>query len=208
VYDIRMVMAESASSAICTFVAGVGLQLPSGAGPYWAPAAGQSGFARHTEEITVQVPIQRLDQWRRSRPLENTLRGTKRIAGVARTEMIRGTWDEVGARRHVILNDGSQTTEEVLEVTRPSLFRYEVWGFTNWARLLTDCAVGEFQYREMPGGTAVKWTYSFHQRSLLAAPLLSWVVQTDFAEFMRSALQTMKQQSENDCRTKPAGASP
>ncbi len=172
------------------------------------PPVGQRGFVRHTEEITVQVPIRRLEEWRRSRPLESTLRGTKRIAGVARTEIVRRTWDEVGARRHVILKDGNQTTEEVLQVTRPTLFRYEVWGFTNWARFLTDYAVGEFQYREVPGGTAVKWTYSFHQRSLLAAPLLSWAVRTDFAEFMRSALQTMKQQGENDYREKPAGASP
>ena len=160
------------------------------------PLLDQGGFVRHTEEITVQVPIQFLDQWRRSKPLETTLRGTQKIAGVARTEMIQGTWGEVGARRRVIRKDGNQTLEEVLESRQPTLFRYEVWGFTDRARLLTNYAVGEFQSREVPGGTAVKWTYSFHRTSLLAAPLLSWIVGTDFAEFMRSALQTMKQEAE------------
>jgi hypothetical protein len=164
------------------------------------PPLDQSGFVRHTETITVQMPIQALDKWRRSRPLETILHGTKRIPGVDHTEVIRGTWGEAGARRRVILKDGNQTTEEILEDKRPSLFRYEVWGFTNWARFLTDYAVGEFQFQEVPGGTEVHWTYSFHQKSILVSPLVAWVVQNDFAEFMRSTLQTMKQEAERQYR--------
>jgi hypothetical protein len=110
--------------------------------------------------------------------------------------MIQGTWGEVGARRRVIRKDGNQTLEEILEHKRPTLFRYEVWAFTDRARILTNYAVGEFRFTEVPDGTAVKWTYSFHRMSLFAAPLLSRIVQTDFAEFMRSTLETMKQEAE------------
>ncbi len=117
--------------------------------------------------------------------------------------MIRGTWGDVGARRRVIRKDGNQTLEDVLENRQPTLFRYEVWGFTDSARILTNYAVGEFQYGEVPSGTAVKWTYSFHSTSLLTKPFLSWKVQTDFAEFMRSALQSMKQQAEQSYREQP-----
>ena len=163
------------------------------------PPVGQRGFVRHTETIVVQVPIDALNKWRRSVSLESILRGTKRIPGVDHTVMIHGVWDDAGARRRVFLKDGNTTTEEVLVNQRPALFRYEVWGFTNWARFLTDYAVGEFQYHEAPGGTEVQWTYSFHKRSWLTAPVLSWVAQHEFADFMRSALRTMKHTAERDC---------
>lgn len=165
------------------------------------PPVDQRGFVRHTETTVVHVPMDALTKWRQSVSLESILHGTKGIPGVDHTVMIHGVWDETGARRRVFLKDGNTTTEEVLVNQRPALFRYEVWGFTNWARFVTDYAVGEFQYREVPGGTEVQWTtYSFHKRSWLMTPLFLWVVQNDFAEFMRSALQTMKAAAERDCR--------
>jgi hypothetical protein len=185
------------TSLLTTLVIGCAAALkesPDPTGP--RPALDQGGFVSHTEEITVGVPIRFLVEWRRSKPLETTLRGTARIAGVARTEMIRGIWGDVGARRRVVRKDGNQTLEEILENDQPTWFRYEVWGFTDSARIFTNYAVGEFQYSEVPGGTAVKWTYSFHRTSLFAQPFLSWRVQTDFAEFMRSTLQTMKERAE------------
>ena len=162
------------------------------------PAVDQGGFVSHTEEITVHVPMAFLCEWRRasSARLENTLRGTNKIAGVARTEMIRGTWPEPGARRRVVRKDGNQSIEEVLENTWPTSFRYEVWGFTDRERLLTDYLVGEFHHSEVPDGTHVKWTYSFHRRSMLATPLLSVVVRSRMPDFMQTALQNMKQQAE------------
>ena len=163
------------------------------------PPVDQTGFVRHTETIVVNVPMDALNEWRRAVSLENLLQGTKRIPGVDHTVMIHGVWDETGARRRVFLKDGNTTTEEVLVNQRPVLFRYEVWGFTNWARLLTDYAVG-FQFHEASGGTEVQWTYSFHRRSWLMTPMVSWVVQNDFAEFMRSTLQRMKEAAEQDYR--------
>ena len=160
------------------------------------PPVDQAGFVQHTETTVVNVPMDALTKWRRSVSLESILHGTKRIPGVDHTVMIHGVWDEAGARRWVFLKDGNTTTEEVLVNQRPALFRYEVWGFTNWARFLTDYAVGEFQFREVPGGTEVQWSYSFHKRSWLMTPVVSWVVQNDFAAFMRSAVQTMKESAE------------
>jgi hypothetical protein len=78
-----------------------------------------------------------------------------------------------------------------------------VWGFTDRERILNNYLVGEFQHREVPGGTAVKWTYSFHQRSLLAGPLLSMEVRRRVPDFMRSALQNMKQGAEQAYREQP-----
>lgn len=160
------------------------------------PPVDQGGFVSHTEEVTIQVPLQFLHEWRKGKSLETQLRGTNRLAGVARTEMIQGTWGEVGARRRVVRKDGNQSLEEILESTPPTLFRYEVWGFTDRAGLLTNYLVGEFQHHEVPGGTLVKWTYSFHRRSLLTEPFLSIMVRSRIPEFMRSTLQRTKQEAE------------
>lgn len=162
------------------------------------PLLNQDGFVSHTEEITVRVPMEFLHEWRHasSEHLENTLRGTNKIAGVARTEMIRGTWPEPGARRRVIRRDGNQSLEEVLQNTWPTSFQYEVWGFTDRERILANYLVGEFQHSNVPDGTLVKWTYSFHRRSTLATPLLSMVVRNRVPEFMQTALANMKEQAE------------
>ena len=162
------------------------------------PPLDQDGFVSHTEEITVHVPMEFLHEWRHgsSGHLENTLRGTNKIAGVARTEMINGTWPEPGARRRVIRRDGNQSLEEVLQNTWPTSFRYEVWGFTDRERILADYLVGEFQHGNAPDGTLVKWTYSFHRRWALATPLLSMVVRDRVPEFMQTALLNMKEQAE------------
>lgn len=171
------------------------------------PLLDQDGFVSHTEIVTVHVPMEFLHEWRRksSGRLESTLRGTNKIAGVARTEMLQGSWPEPGARRRVVRKDGNQSLEEALENTWPTSFRYEVWGFTDRERILTNYLVGEFQHHEVPGGTEVKWTYSFHRRTLLAAPFLSMVVNSRVPEFMRAALQNMKQQAEQAYQEQPPG---
>ncbi len=160
------------------------------------PSLDKHGFIAHTEEIVIEVPLKRFDEWSWSTSLDSVLKGTKRISRVVRTEIIEGTWGEVGARRRVIMEDGNEAVEEILENVRPTLFRYQVWGFTNRGRILTNYAIGEFRYSEDSGKTKVKWTYSFHRRFLLAAPFLSRFVKTDFSEFMRNALQTIKQKAE------------
>jgi Polyketide cyclase / dehydrase and lipid transport len=166
------------------------------------PPVDQNGFVRHAEEVTIQVPRPFLLEFQHAGPLESKLRGTNQIAGVARVEMIRGTWGEVGARRLVVRKDGNQSLEEVLE-HEPTLFRYEVWGFTDRASILANYLVGEFQYREAPGGTVVTWTYSFHRRSPVTEPILAFFVRTRIVEFMHSTIERMKQGAEQAYRERP-----
>lgn len=166
------------------------------------PTVAQNRFVSHTEQITVHVPMEFLHKWRQSSAgrLENTLRGTDKIAGVARTEMIQGTWPDPGARRRVIRKDGNQSLEEVLENTWPTSFRYEVWGFTDRERIFTDYLVGHFKHSNVPDGTLVTWTYAFHSRSVLATPFLSIAVRNRVPEFMQTALRNMKEQAEEAYR--------
>ena len=167
------------------------------------PNVDRAGFVSHTEEVTIGVPRNFLHKFQQSGPLESKLRGTNRIAGVDHVEMIRGTWGEPGARRLVIRKDGNQSLEEVLEQDPSNLFRYEVWAFTDRAGILTNYFVGEFRFRDVPGGTTVTWTYSFHRRFLLAQPILAYFVRSRITDFMHSAIERMKQESEEAYRGNP-----
>lgn len=172
---------------------------PPGAPPDYAgprPEIAEGELIAHTEEVVVAVPLDRYAAWAATASLESHLRGTSRLPAVARTEELSGAWGEPGARRRVVLSDGHQVAEEILANEPPSRFRYEVWGFTNFGRFLTDYAVGEFRISGEGDTTRVRWTYAFHPRSRLAAPLLSRFVDSVWTEFMRTSLETIRREAE------------
>jgi len=160
------------------------------------PEIATEGLIGHTEEIAVDVPLDRYAAWVASAPLEAQRRATGRLPAVVRTEVISGTWGEPGARRRVVLEDGHQLVEEVLENDPPGHFRYEVWGYTNFGKLLTDYAVGEFRAVAEGDKTRVTWTYAFHPRSRLSKSALSRFVATEWATFMRTSLETIRTAAE------------
>jgi hypothetical protein len=159
------------------------------------PDPAEAGYVSHTESILIDAPVDQFRDWANRRELEDLGLEARNLPRVVRTEMITGTWDpdenRVGARRRVVLDDGHFTAEEIL-VDEPDLFRYIVWGYTNYAGLMIDHAIGEFHYEEEGGKTALTWTYSFLPRSALARPGLSWFVSGTWAELMRNTLAAMR----------------
>jgi NAD(P)-dependent dehydrogenase (short-subunit alcohol dehydrogenase family) len=137
------------------------------------PMVANDGFVTHTEEILIDVPLDQYNAWSTNRPLESVLPAVEGIPRVLRTEAVQGTWDAVGARRRVVLEDGHYAAEEAIANDKPALFRYQVWGYTNVVRFLTDYAIGEFRLEDASGKTRVIWTYAFHARSTLTRPFLS-----------------------------------
>jgi len=137
------------------------------------PNIATDGYITHVEEIVINLPIDQYKTWSDSAPLEDLLPGASGIPRVVRTEMIQGTWNEQGARRRVVLEDGHYTAEEVL-INEEGLFSYQVWDYTNFARFAVDYAVGEFRLKAIGDNvTHVTWTYSFYPQSGLIEPLLS-----------------------------------
>lgn len=157
------------------------------------PEVVEAGWITHTAEIVIDTPIGFYDAWRQEVPLSDILPGAPGIPAVAGTEPVSGEWDEVGARRRILLADGHQAVEQVLANDGPSLFRYQVWGFTSPAGRFTDYAVGEFRLTEAgPDRTRVTWTYAFDPRSPFARIPLWLFVQTQFRPFMEAGLERMK----------------
>jgi hypothetical protein len=166
---------------------------PAYTGP--RPAQAEDGYISHTESILIDAPIDEFREWVNRSELEDLGLESDDTPSVVRTEAIRGTWDpdrdRVGDRRRVVLDDGHFTAEEVL-VDEPEAFRYIVWGYTNYARLIIDHAIGEFNYEDEGGNTRLTWTYSFQPRSATVRPFLSNFVSGTWAELMRNTLEAMR----------------
>ena len=160
------------------------------------PEIATDGYVAHTEEIVIDVPLKSHLEWSALTPLKDALKGKDDLPSVVRTEMIQGEWANVGARRRVVLSDGHFAAEEVLANDNAGLFRYEVWGYTNFARFAVDYAVGEFRQTDVGGKTHIMWTYSFHKHSVFGDLFLDSFVQNSWAAYMRSVLVITKAGSE------------
>ena len=160
------------------------------------PEAGTDGFVMHRESILIDVPLERYVEWSARVPLESILPGSDDIPRVIGTEPVNGEWGQVGARRRVVLEDGHYVAEEILANDTPRRFRYQVWGYTNVARLMIAYAIGEFILIEEDGKTRVAWTYSFQPTTGIARPLLTRFVGGAWADYMRAVLLTMRTAAE------------
>jgi hypothetical protein len=149
----------------------------------------------HTEEIDVARPFAAPA---RNRPLEEAIRPTKDLPGVAGTLRLSETsYGGVGSRRLVCLTDGSTAVEEVL-LTEASngtrRFRYVVWNYTSPKFRDVDYAVGEIVNTQLATDTTHGvWTYRFALKSGLDAEarrrFRKIFLEQKFAVWMRSQLE-------------------
>jgi hypothetical protein len=167
------------------------------------PDPAEDGYVGHTESILIDAPLDQFRHWVNHTELEDLLVKSENTPSVARTEAVRGDFDpdqdRVGARRRVALDNGHFTAEEIL-VDEPDVFRYMVWGYTNYAGLMIDHAIGEFDYEDEGGRTRLTWTYSFLPRSALARPFVSRFVSGTWTELMRNTLEAMREGGERHSR--------
>jgi Polyketide cyclase / dehydrase and lipid transport len=169
------------------------------------PPVAEDGYISNTEVSIFDVSLAQYSEYISQIPLEAILNGGGGGGGirVEGTTVIKGTWNEVGARRRVNFTGGHYAAEDVLVQDEPRVFRYQTWGFTNYARLVTDYLIGEFNVEETPDGkTRITWTYSFHKNSLLSDLLLPNFVKHTIAELMSNTIRSMKQAVEQSASLK------
>ncbi|MFA6113850.1 MAG: hypothetical protein WC729_07650 [Sphingomonas sp.] len=156
----------------------------------------------HVEEIHVARPFAAPA---RNRPLEEAIRPTRDLPGVAGTLRLSATgYGSVGSRRLVCLTDGSTAVEEVLltEAGADSRrFRYMVWNYTSPKFRDVEYAVGDiFSTKAASGMTHVTWTYRFAPKKGLDAGerdgLRKTFIEKHFAEWMRSQLERGRSHAE------------
>lgn len=101
-------------------------------------------------------------------------------------------WGTEGQQRTVRLADGGELDEQVVQVSRPGLFRYRVVPVRGMLRLFVREIDGRFVFAASEaGGTVIRWTYVFRPRAG-AAP----VVRAIAPLWRRYAQQVMERLSE------------
>jgi Polyketide cyclase / dehydrase and lipid transport len=119
------------------------------------------------------------------------------LPAVTGTQDQVGAWDAVGQTRTVNLSDGSSAQELLTAYERPSYFSYTVSGFTGALRHFTSSAKGEWWFTTVGRGrTNIKWRYAFNPKSALAVPILWFIANVLWRNYMRKALQLSKLQVE------------
>lgn len=174
---------------------------PAYPGPRPEPVG--SGYVSHTAAVSVGVPRAEFLAWVNGRDLGDIVAPADGLSPVVGTTPLRGDWDpardRTGDRRRVQFADGHHLAEEVLADT-PDRFRYIIWGFTGPQRLAVRHAVAEFAYADRPGGTDVRWTYSFLPTNPLARPFVTRFVGSTMAPMMSATLEGMRAGAERELR--------
>lgn len=133
--------------------------------------------------------------------LHTVLKKAAMLPGVERTTNTTGPWDVPGSNRTIHLTDGSTVHEEVTAGDHPTngapgYFAYRVTEFTNPIRFLVKEARGQWWFTDDPGGTHVKWTYSFVARFWPAVLVLLPLVKILWSRYMAAALAETKRRAE------------
>lgn len=122
--------------------------------------------------------------------LPRILTGYGPLPAVVRTSENTGPWDTPGSARVIHLADGSTVREQVTQFGKPRQFAYRVWDFGNpIIRALATEARGDWTFTAAPGGTEVKWTYTFTAKSAVAAIPLSAIAQLLWRGYMDVCLE-------------------
>jgi hypothetical protein len=77
----------------------------------------------------------------------------------------------VGMVRRVVLGDGSELAETILQFDPANRHTYRVTGYEPPFSWLTREAIGDWVFLEEDGGTRVVWLYSFRLTTPLVYPL-------------------------------------
>lgn len=144
-----------------------------------------------TRSATIGAPPEELLAWVVEVPLEDVFGPYRSIPAVTGSEPLAGRWPDEGAQRRVLLADGHQAAEVLLERQSGSSFTYQVWGFTNAAGDLASYAIGRFEVAPEQGGSRLTWTYAFRPKSGLARLPLSIFVSKQWSGYMTVAFDRL-----------------
>lgn len=164
-----------------------------GAGQIAEPGVEEGGYVTQIVVRTVNLPIGQFHEWFLDADLEDILPGSALIPRVVGTEMIDGTWGQVGARRRVLLHGGGSALEQITANNPPDYFAYRVWNIGGPGERLIRYIRGEFFVTSRPDGrTRVEWRYSLRPRTSLARPLVSAFASLGIQPFLESGIDAIK----------------
>ncbi|NVB38259.1 SRPBCC family protein [Pseudenhygromyxa sp. WMMC2535] len=186
----------SASLGLLLMATTAGCAEPS---PSEAPE-GSPRQARATVSTTVDAPLGEVFDYvvDRETPARD-LRGYGRVPGVrGDVQLTEGGWDHPGARRVVVLEDGTTLREDIEVLERPARFEYRVHDFQFAINKLASEGRGEWTFAQTQAGTRVTWTYVFAAKRRATLPALRAVVSKHFEPYMQNGLDSIRAHIEDD----------
>ena len=116
------------------------------------------------------------------------------VAGIAHADLLDGDRLRTGARRRIVLTDGSIIDEEVLTFERPSRHRYR-WLNPPPAPFawIVRGGEGDWTFTSFRDGTTITWTYRFELTSPVVYPLAALVIGL-FRRWMARGLANVRTQ--------------
>ena len=163
-----------------------------------APEITDGKYATYETERIFNAPLAPLRRF-----IED---GNKIVAAMEETDNIKkpvdvvvlsGIWPEENSVRRLEFSDGHYTLERVLENDFPTLFRYQVWGYTSAAGNNLDYALGQQAWEELPDGRSkLTWTYSLRANAGYKHFFIRRFVNNDMRPLMDNALDKVKEQAD------------
>lgn len=151
-------------------------------------------------EIQVEIKAPRETAFSHIVPIDLTtiFTGFGPLPSVQGTRDQTGVWDAAGQSRTVLLSDGSSAQEALTAYQFPSHFAYTVQSFTGILRFFAKEAHGEWWFEPGPSArsTTVRWRYEFISRSRWLEPLVCFITQQLWRNYMVKALRLSKAQVE------------
>jgi len=118
-----------------------------------------------TADLPFDVPGSR--DYAARTPIVEFFEQTGSIAPPASSEILSGTWPEVGAVRRIRLTDGHYVIERIMQ-NEPEEFIYQIWVFTNEAARGVQQIVGTQKFIDAgPDVTRFEWTYAVKPKNAI-----------------------------------------
>jgi len=171
-------------------------------------------YVSNEREIVIDKPVSEVYRWVVFEPLQNQLKGTKKLPGVSSTKQLNNIeLGKNGYRRLVCLSDGNSAIEEhiFIDPTADNVsqryFSYKVWGYTLNLAQNIEYAKGEWWFTPMGDKTRIRWRYSFklNPKKILGrtgflgrALFNTFFVKSDYNDFMVSTLNKLKSDLEKN----------
>lgn len=124
------------------------------------------------------------------------------VPGVREVRDQTGPWTTAGRSRTVVLDDGSELREELLDVDAPRSFSYRVGPFPRPFGFLVSHAEGSWLFTAEGEGTRVDWTYRFAPRPGRAA-LVRVLLAPLWRRYASAALERCRRVAEAEALVEP-----
>ncbi|MCJ7465334.1 MAG: hypothetical protein MUO53_01400, partial [Maribacter sp.] len=124
--------------------------------------------------------------------LPNWLKKTGPVPAALNTEIIKGPYNFVGARRKVQFVGGDSVIEELMTFNPYANYSYNVTGFRKLLGFMSKKAYGQLWFDTLDDKTRITWEYSFSYKNSFVRPLLSLFLSLFYKKFLINSLENAK----------------